>query len=233
MRSVCRAADRKQKFALQKRYVKKHILSACIRCAARQRRTAAMLDEIKKLSAAGHAVMTEVRNYRGSPCVGKLSGKTADRFSWADGRNNTRDNSLRAMKARQTRKIEQLREVFLTNGRLRVREQAKLLGLSPSTAHAVLQRNYKNSGLSAAIIKRMLACPNLPESARTIILEYRDEKIAGLYGHTRSQRRRFMTAFATEQNLDSPIQVRKRAGLYKTKHRRKTQRTAANCNSRL
>ena len=113
------------------------------------------------------------------------------------------DNSLRAMKARQTRKIEQLREIFLTNGRLRVREQAKLLGLCPSTAHAVLQRNYKNSGLSAAIIKRMLACPNLPERARTIILEYRDEKIAGLYGHTRSQRRRFVAAFATEHNLES------------------------------
>jgi len=115
----------------------------------------------------------------------------------------TQDNSLRAMKARQTRKIEQLREIFLTNDRLRVREQAKLLGLCPSTAHAVLQRNYKSSGLSAAIIKRMLACPNLPERARTIILEYCDEKIAGLYGHTRSQRRRFVAAFATEQNLES------------------------------
>ncbi len=115
----------------------------------------------------------------------------------------TQDNSLRAMKARQTRKLEQLREVFLTNGRLRVREQAKLLGLCPSTAHAVLQRNYKSSGLSGAIIKRMLACPNLPESARTIILEYRDEKIAGLYGHTSSQRRRFMAAVAMEQNPDS------------------------------
>ena len=108
------------------------------------------------------------------------------------------DNSLRAMKARQTRKIQQLREVFLTNGRLSVRKQAELLGLRPSTAHAVLQRNYKNSGLSAAIINRMLACPNLPERARTIILEYNAEKIAGLYGHTRSQRRRFMAALATE-----------------------------------
>jgi hypothetical protein len=88
---------------------------------------------------------------------------------------------------------------------LRVREQAKLLGLCPSTAHAVLQRNYKSSGLSAAIIKRMLASPNLPESARTIILEYRDEKIAGLYGHSGTQRRKFMAAFATEQNLDSSV----------------------------
>ena len=42
------------------------------------------------------------------------------------------DNSLRAMKARQTRKIQQLREVFLTNGRLSVRKQAELLGLRPA-----------------------------------------------------------------------------------------------------
>ena len=149
MRSVCRAADRKQKFALQKRYVKKHILSACIsrlpECAARQRRTAAMLDEIKKLSAVGHVVKTEVRNYQGSPCVGEPWVRPRIGRAGQMGA-TTQDNSLRAMKARQTRKIEQLREVFLTNGRLRVREQAKLLGLCPSTAHAVLQRNYKNSG---------------------------------------------------------------------------------------
>ena len=164
-------------------------------------------------------------------------GKTADRPSWADGRNNTDDNSLRAMKARQTRKIEQLREVFLTNGRLRVREQAKLLGLCPSTAHAVLQRNYKNSGLSAAIIKRMLACPNLPESARTIILEYRDEKIAGLYGHTRSQRRRFMAAFATEQNLDSQYRYGSERAYIKdasTKMQQRLEQSAiADCNAVL
>ena len=112
------------------------------------------------------------------------------------------DHSLRAMQARQMRKIEQLREVFLTNGRLTVREHAKLLGLCPSTAHAILQRNYKSSGLSAAIIKRMLACPDLPERARTIILEYKDEKIAGLYGHTRSQRLKFMTALV-DSKVDS------------------------------
>jgi len=106
------------------------------------------------------------------------------------------DNSLRAMKARQTRKIEQLREVLFTDGRLSVREQAELLGLCRSTAHAVLQRSYKHSALSAAIIKRMLACPNLPDRARTIVIEYNAEKIVGLYGHTRSQRRRFVAALA-------------------------------------
>jgi hypothetical protein len=121
------------------------------------------------------------------------------------------DNSWWAMKARQARKIEQPKEVFLINGRLRVKEQAKLLGLCRSTAHAVLQGSYKHSGLSAAIINRMVACPNLPESARTIILEYCGEKIAGLYGHTCSQRRKFMAALATEQNLDGQYR-RKRAG---------------------
>ena len=75
-------------------------------------------------------------------------------------------------------------EVFFANGRLSVKEQAELLGLCRSTAHAVLQCSYKKSGLSAAIIKRMLACPRLPEKARTIILEYIAERIGGLYGHT-------------------------------------------------
>ena len=104
------------------------------------------------------------------------------------------------MQARHTCKIEQLREVLFANGPLSVKEQAELLGLCRSTAHAVLQRYYKKSGLSAAIIKRMLASPTLPERARTIILEYIAEKVDGSYGHTRSQRRRFMAALATEQN---------------------------------
>ena len=112
------------------------------------------------------------------------------------------DHSLRAMQARHTCKIELLREVLFANGRLSVKEQAELLGLCRSTAHAVLQRHYKKSGLSAAIIKRMLACPRLPERARTVILEYIAERIRGSYGHTRSQRRRFMAALATEQNRD-------------------------------
>ena len=96
------------------------------------------------------------------------------------------------MKARQARKIEQLREVLFANARhrrLSVREQAELLGLCRSTAHAVLQR-----------------CPNLPERARAIIIEYNAEKIGGLYGHTRSQRRRFMAALAMEQNRTSDVE---------------------------
>ena len=112
------------------------------------------------------------------------------------------------MQVRQTCKIEQLREVFFANGRLSVKEQAELLGLCRSTAHAVLQRYYKKSGLSAAIIKRMLACPRLPEKARTIILEYIAERIGGLYGHTPSQRRIFMAALATQQNRDHGDAVR-------------------------
>jgi len=42
-----------------------------------------------------------------------------------------------------------------------------------------------------SIINRMLAAPELPALARTKILEYVEEKAAGLYGDSRSQRRKF------------------------------------------
>jgi hypothetical protein len=45
--------------------------------------------------------------------------------------------------------------------------------------------------VSASIINRMLAVPELPPLVRTKILEYVEEKAAGLYGGSRSQRRKF------------------------------------------
>ena len=104
------------------------------------------------------------RYVRGSPgamCKTNMKEQASARCV-STGATTQDDNSLRAMKARQTRKIEQLREVLFANRHLRVREQAELLGLGRSTAHAVLQRSYKHSGLSAAIIKRMLACRTYP-----------------------------------------------------------------------
>jgi len=80
----------------------------------------------------------------------------------------------------------------------------QMLGLSPSTAHAVLRATTKIPGSPQRSIKRMLASPNISEGARTIILEYNDEKIAGLYGHTRSQRLRFMTTLV-DIKVDSSL----------------------------
>jgi predicted DNA-binding transcriptional regulator AlpA len=95
------------------------------------------------------------------------------------------------MKARQSYKIRELAEALKSAGFLTLDEQAKALGLSRSTAWTVRKASHKDSGLSASIINRMLAAPELPPRARTKILEYVEEKAAGLYGGSRSQRRKF------------------------------------------
>jgi predicted DNA-binding transcriptional regulator AlpA len=95
------------------------------------------------------------------------------------------------MKERQCRKIRELRDALVTEGFLTLDQQAKVLGLSRSTTWTVLRGNHKGSGLSAAIINRMLAAPQLPARVRNQILGYVEEKAAGLYGHGKAQRRRF------------------------------------------
>ena len=104
--------------------------------------------------------------------------------------------SLREMKARQSRKIEELRKAVYAGGLVPLSELAELLGLGRSTAWAVLNRRYKNSGLTATVIKRMLASPKLTLEARIIIAQYVEEKASGLYGHSRTQRRRFVAALS-------------------------------------
>ena len=56
-----------------------------------------------------------------------------------------------------------------------------------STAWALLNHDTEY-GPKPALIKRILASPNLPSAARRKIEEYVDEKIAGLYGHSKTGR---------------------------------------------
>ena len=95
------------------------------------------------------------------------------------------------MKARQSSKIRELAQAVESAGFHTLDEQAKSLGLSRSTAWTIRRASHKSSGLSASIINRMLAAPELPPLARSKILEYIEEKAAGLYGGTGDQRRRF------------------------------------------
>src|SRR5262245_16944685 len=95
------------------------------------------------------------------------------------------------MKARQSSKIRELADADKSAGFLTLDEQAKALGLSRSTAWTIRKASHKASGLSASIINRMLAAPELPPLARTKILQYVEEKATGLYGGSRSQRRKF------------------------------------------
>ena len=95
------------------------------------------------------------------------------------------------MKARQVAKITELGRALIDAGFLTLDEQSKALGLARSTTWTILRASHKGSGLSAAIIKRMLLWPQLPPLARSIIIEYTRDKLAGVYGGSRAQRRRF------------------------------------------
>ena len=104
-----------------------------------------------------------------------------------------------AQRAQQSSKIKELAEAVKSAGFLTLDEQAKALGLSRSTAWTILKASHKASGLSGSIINRMLAAPELPPLVRTKILEYVEEKAAGLYGGSRSQRRKFSARLSIEK----------------------------------
>src|SRR5215813_11902897 len=94
---------------------------------------------------------------------------------------------LMEFKARQSAKIKEVGEALIADGFCVLDQQAKALGLSRSTTWTILKASHKSSGLSAAIINRMLASPQLPLRVRLKIFEYIREKGAGRYGD--SQRR--------------------------------------------
>ena len=102
----------------------------------------------------------------------------------------------REMKARQCAKIREIGEGLCAAGYVTLDKQADALGLARSTAWTVLRADHKGSGLSAAVLQRMLAAPKLPDAVREKLLEYLAEKSAGLYGHCANQRRRFLTALS-------------------------------------
>ncbi len=99
-------------------------------------------------------------------------------------------------RALQSAKIAEFGEALIAAGYVRLDEQARVLGLSRSTTWTIVRAKHKNSGLSALLIKRMLAQPRLPAVARMKILEYVEEKSLGMYGHNPSQVRRFLEALA-------------------------------------
>ena len=106
-------------------------------------------------------------------------------------RNNTPNHTLTDLKARQSSKIREIGEALITTGFVSLDAQAKVLGLPRSTAWTILSAEHKSTGISAKIICRMLSSERLPPLVRAKITEYAEEKAAGIYGGTKTQRRRF------------------------------------------
>jgi hypothetical protein len=94
---------------------------------------------------------------------------------------------LSVLKARQASKIAEIRQALVAAGFDTASNQAVVLGLSRSTAWAVLRGAHKSSGLSTSVINRILRSQELPPAARKIIEEYVQEKLRGAYGHSKAQ----------------------------------------------
>jgi hypothetical protein len=100
-------------------------------------------------------------------------------------------HDLPKLKVRQRSKITEIRIALVDAGLVALDEQAATLGLSRSTAWSILYPSHKSSGLTARTICRILRSPRLPGCVRQRILEYVQEKIEGVYGHTERRRREF------------------------------------------
>src|SRR5215469_1365539 len=92
------------------------------------------------------------------------------------------------MKSRQAAKIRELGQSLIDAGFVTLDQQSEALGLARSTTWTILRASHKGSGLSAAVINRMLLSPELPPLARRKILEYTTDKLAGAYGGRRFKR---------------------------------------------
>ena len=101
--------------------------------------------------------------------------------------------TLPEMRRRQTAKIEELRNMLAASGLGKLDAQAKALGLPRSTTWHLLRGNHKGSGLSAPVIKRILAAPRLPAPVRAKVLEYVAEKAGGLYGGNQLGLKKFIS----------------------------------------
>jgi hypothetical protein len=108
------------------------------------------------------------------------------------------------MKARQCGKLRALRQALIDAGCHSLDQQAAALGLCRSTAWTVVQGQHKASGLSAAIVNRIMESPRLPQSARTVLLEYIQEKAAGVYGHNGEQTDRFCRHLEEKRTTKAP-----------------------------
>ena len=108
------------------------------------------------------------------------------------GRSVRRVPGTTEMKYRQVLKIAELGDALMMAGFSTLNAKARVLGLPRSTVWTIQNATHKSSGLSARVINRVLAAPQLPPPVGAKIVEYVEEKAAGLYGHSRAQRRRFV-----------------------------------------
>jgi hypothetical protein len=83
--------------------------------------------------------------------------------------------NIAGSKLRQNVRIYDLGAALVESGFITLNEQSTALGLPGSTTWTIVSGNRKASGLSAAIIIRLLSAPHLPALVRIKLLTHVDE----------------------------------------------------------
>ena len=99
-------------------------------------------------------------------------------------------------------KIAEVRGALIAAGHTTTAEQAVALGVTRSTAWALLNRTGR-VGPSAIVLKRILSSQNLPQAVRRKVEEYIKEKSAGRYAHDKRRVRLFRDQFHTIASRDN------------------------------
>jgi hypothetical protein len=87
-----------------------------------------------------------------------------------------------AARVRQRSKIEEIGAALARAGYTSLDAQARVLGLSRSTAWTLLTGVHKSSGLSASTVNKILSTSRLPREVQRKLVEYLADKVSGLYG---------------------------------------------------
>jgi hypothetical protein len=99
-------------------------------------------------------------------------------------------------KERQALKLAEIREALVAAGYDTTAKQAAVLGVGRSTAWWLLNHD-KRAGPSAKVIKRILLSPQIPKRVRRKVEQYVEQKIRGLYGHSKQRTQSFDDQFHT------------------------------------
>ena len=97
-------------------------------------------------------------------------------------------------KEKQALKLAEIREALVNAGYTTTAKQAAVLGLGRSTAWWLLNQD-KRAGPSAKVIKRILVSPQVPKKVRLKVEQYVEQKIRGLYGHSKQRTQWFGDQF--------------------------------------
>ena len=106
-------------------------------------------------------------------------------------------------------KMREIAECLRRCGRVTVDSQAKALGVSRSTAWAMLSGRYKVSGISARVVKQILSSQDLPPEVRVKVIEYVADKVSGKFGCNPTRLRRFRSRMI-ELGIPLPAQAERR-----------------------